>query len=116
MASILRWASVRLESFGGVEMLAGGHVCGVRGRGGRGELEFGEVDLGAMGELLFVGGSSIGGDLQSCLFAEVGEFDSLGVAELEGELFFLLAVFVGEDAVEVLLLRFTTCLLRQRSS
>ena len=47
------------------------------------------------------GGATVRGDLKTCLFAKVGEFEALGVAEGEGLLFFLFAVFVGEDAVEV---------------
>ena len=101
MASILRWASVRLESCGGVEMLAVVLFAEFEGVAVAGELEFGGVDLGAVGELFLLQGAAIGGDLQACLFAEVGEFEALGVADVEGELFFLFAVFVGEDAVEV---------------
>ena len=51
---------------------------------------------------LLGGGATVRGDLQAGLFAEVREFEALGVAEGEGLLFFLFAVFVGEDAVEVL--------------
>lgn len=66
-----------------------------------GELEFGEVDLVAVGELFLLQGAAIGGDLEARLLAEVCEFQALGVAEFEGVLLFQFAVFVGEDAVEV---------------
>ena len=52
-------------------------------------------------ELTLAGGFALVGNLQACLFTEVGEFEALGVAEREGVLFFLFAIFVGEDAVEV---------------
>ena len=41
-------------------------------------------------------------NLQAGLFAEVSEFQALGVESFLGELFFLDAVFVGEDAMDVL--------------
>lgn len=65
------------------------------------ELEFGEVDLLTVREVFFGDGATVGGDLQARGFAEVGEFEALGLAEREGLLFFLFAVFVGEYAVEV---------------